>query len=119
MGRILVAVTVEYASDAEQVRSLLLETARGHEKILSTPEPIVSLARFSPAGIDFELRAFVADILEGAGVASDIRFRLVARCSAKKALPSPSRWGNAGAETIGQAWTQIPSSRRRRAGSNT
>jgi potassium-dependent mechanosensitive channel len=78
MGRILVAVTVEYASDAEQVRSLLLETARGHEKILSTPEPIVSLARFSPAGIDFELRAFVADILEGAGVASDIRFRLVA-----------------------------------------
>jgi small-conductance mechanosensitive channel len=78
MGRILVAVTVEYDSDAEQVRSLLLETARGHEKILSTPEPIVSLARFSPAGLDFELRAFVADILEGAGVASDIRFRLVA-----------------------------------------
>jgi small-conductance mechanosensitive channel len=77
MGRILVAVTVEYDSDAEQVRSLLLETARGHAKVLSTPEPIVSLARFSPAGLDFELRAFVADILEGAGVASDIRFLLV------------------------------------------
>jgi potassium-dependent mechanosensitive channel len=76
MGRIMVAVTVDYDCDAEEVRNLLLETARGHDKVLSTPEPIVSLARFSPAGLEFELRAFVADILEGAGVASDIRFRV-------------------------------------------
>jgi potassium efflux system protein len=74
MGRIMVAVTVDYDCDAEQVKNLLLETARGHEKVLSAPEPFVSLARFSPSGLDLELRACVADILEGAGVASDIRF---------------------------------------------
>jgi small-conductance mechanosensitive channel len=78
MGRFLVAVTLDYGSDAEAVRKLLLDTARAHSKVLSTPEPTAQLARFGANGLDFELRAFVADIFEAAAVASEIRFRLLA-----------------------------------------
>jgi potassium efflux system protein len=77
MGRFVVAVTVDYDSDADLVRKLLLETARAHDLVLSTPEPAALLVRFGPNGLDFELRAFVADIMEGAGVASNIRFQLL------------------------------------------
>jgi small-conductance mechanosensitive channel len=77
MGRFMVAVTVDYSSDAEAVRALLVECARRHEKVLSQPEPFANLARFGQSGLEFELRAFVADILEGNGVASDIRFDIL------------------------------------------
>jgi small-conductance mechanosensitive channel len=77
MGRFTVAVTVDYDSDAEEVRKLLVETARSHERVISAPEPLALLVRFGPNGLDFELRAFVADIFEAAGVASDIRFELL------------------------------------------
>ena len=77
MGRFLVAVTVDYGSDAEDVRKLLANAARAHPKVLTHPEPAVLLARFGPNGLDFELRAFVADIFEAAGIASEIRFRVL------------------------------------------
>jgi small-conductance mechanosensitive channel len=77
MGRFLVAVSVDYRSDAEQVRGILLGAAREHPKVLTHPEPSVVLARFGASGLDFELRAFVADIFESGSVASDIRFSLL------------------------------------------
>lgn len=77
MGRFTVAVSVEYGCDAEAVRKLLLHAARENAKVLTHPEPVVLLVRFGPNGLDFELRAFVADIFEGTGVASDIRFHLL------------------------------------------
>lgn len=77
MGRFLVALTVEHGCDPDGVRNILLETARDHPRVLRAPEPSVLLARFGPAGLDFELRAFVADVFEAAAVASDIRFRLL------------------------------------------
>ena len=79
MGRFLVAVTVDYDADAEEVRRLLLETVREHERVLSAPEPSALLVRFGPGGLDFELRASVADVFEAAVVASDVRFRLLTR----------------------------------------
>jgi potassium-dependent mechanosensitive channel len=77
LGRFMVAVTVDYASDPEQVRKFLLEAARQHPKVLSAPEPNVTLVRFGPAGLDFELRAYVADVFLAGLTASDIRFQLL------------------------------------------
>ena len=77
VGQLMVAVTVDYASDAELVKKLLLDTAREHEKVLTYPEPSVTLARFAPTGLDFELRGSVADVFDAGGVASDIRFTLL------------------------------------------
>ena len=77
-GRFLVAVTVDYGSDAELVRNLLLDTAIGHDQVLRSPKPSVALARFGQTGLEFELRAYVADIFDASTVASDIRFQLLA-----------------------------------------
>ncbi len=77
MGQFLVSVTVDYHVDAEQVQKLLLETARAHPKVLTSPEPGVVLARFGPSGLDFELRGFVGDVFARNQVASDIRFSLL------------------------------------------
>jgi potassium-dependent mechanosensitive channel len=77
LGRFLVAVTVDYDSDPEHVRRILLEAAREHPKVLSAPEPAVTLIRFGPTGLEFELRAYVADVFLAGLAASDIRFALL------------------------------------------
>jgi small-conductance mechanosensitive channel len=47
------------------------------------------LVRFGPSGLDFELRAFVADIFEAAVVASEIRFSLLTRFAEKGITIAP------------------------------
>jgi potassium efflux system protein len=89
MGRFLVQVTVDYASDAEEVRKLLVETAREHEKVLSAPEPVAVLARFGQFGLEFELRGFVADVFTAVFVASDIRFAIL-RAFHEKGITIPN-----------------------------
>ena len=89
-GRILVAVTVDFGNDAEAVKQVFVDCAKQHPKILAYPEPSVTLARFSANGLDFELRAFVADIFDGSQVASDIRFKLLSAFRDKGVSLTPS-----------------------------
>jgi small-conductance mechanosensitive channel len=89
-GRILVAATVDFGNDAEAVKQIFIDVAKQHPKILSYPEPNVTLARFSANGLDFELRAFVADIFDGSQVASDIRFKLLSAFRDKGVSLTPS-----------------------------
>lgn len=77
MGRFTVAVSVAYDSDPDLVQRILLDAAREHPRVVSAPEPAVALVRFGQYGLDFELRAFVADALNAGGAASDIRFALL------------------------------------------
>ncbi|MBI2719796.1 MAG: mechanosensitive ion channel family protein [Rhizobiales bacterium] len=76
-GRFTVAVSVEYGSDAAKVRDLLLDCARSHPKVLTFPEPQALLVRFGAYGLDFEIKAAVADIFEGAIVANDLRHAIL------------------------------------------
>jgi potassium-dependent mechanosensitive channel len=77
-------------SDAELVRKLLVETARNHDMVLTYPEPNVGLVKFGTTGLEFELRAFVADIFSGGAVASDIRFALLSQFREKGIIiPQP------------------------------
>ena len=90
LGQFLVAVTVDLGSDLEIVRKLLIDTAREHPKVMTYPEPSVTLARFGPGGIDFELRGSVADVLNASNVASDIRFALLTQFREKAiTIPPP------------------------------
>jgi small-conductance mechanosensitive channel len=77
MGRFTVAVCVSYDSNAETVRDILMEAARAHPKVLTYPEPQVQLMRFGLFGLEFEAKAFVADVFEGVIVASDLRFAIL------------------------------------------
>lgn len=79
MGRFSIDVVVDYDTDAELMRKLLLDTVRGHPKVLSHPAPNVQLLSFGKNGLEFVVRAFVADVLVGAQVASDIRFALLSQ----------------------------------------
>ncbi len=88
MGRFTVAVTVAYGSDAEQVRDQLLAVARSHPKVLTYPEPQVTLVRFGINGLDFEIKANVADVFEAHFVASDLRYAIL-KTFAEKAITIP------------------------------
>lgn len=79
MGRFSIDVVVDYDTDAEVMKKLLLDTVRAHPKVLSHPAPTVLLLSFGKNGLEFVVRAFVADVLMGSQVASDIRFALLSR----------------------------------------
>lgn len=77
LGRIEVKVGVAYGSDVRRVHEILLEIARNHPLVLKNPEPFVLFANFGPAALEFEIRAFLADINNGNSVQNDIRFAIM------------------------------------------
>ena len=79
MGRFSIDVVVDYDTDPDVMRSLLLEVTKAHAKVLKHPAPNVLLTGFGKNGLEFVVRAFVADVLNGAQVASDIRFALLSQ----------------------------------------
>jgi potassium efflux system protein len=78
-GRVVVPVTVSKLSDAEQVKTILIECAKAHSLVLRYPEPIVLFLNFGEKALDFELRCYLADIATGATVRSDLRFAILSR----------------------------------------
>ena len=58
--RVRIAVGVAYGSDIDQVEGLLLEIAKNHDEVCSTPAPRVRLRGFGDSSLDFELLAWVA-----------------------------------------------------------
>jgi len=79
MGRFSIDVAVDYDTDPDVMRTLLLETTRAHPKVLKHPAPTVLLTSFGKNGLEFVVRAFVGDVLLGSQVASDIRFSLLSQ----------------------------------------
>ncbi len=92
MGRIKLAIGVDYNSDPNRVREIMLECAKSHEGILSTPAPIVYFMEFGPSSLDFELRCYLADVGNGMSVRSDLRFALFAALAAEGiSIPFPQQ----------------------------
>ncbi|PZF76993.1 hypothetical protein DK847_11140 [Aestuariivirga litoralis] len=79
MGRFSIDVVVDYDTDAEVMKKLLLDVVKAHPKVLKHPAPVVLLTSFGKNGLEFVVRAFVADVLTGAQVSSDIRFTLLSQ----------------------------------------
>ncbi|CCV14531.1 mechanosensitive ion channel family protein [Mesorhizobium sp. STM 4661] len=79
LGRVDVKVGVAYGSDVKQVHDILLEIARSHPLVLKNPEPFVLFTNFGLAALEFEIRVFLADVLNGAIVQNDIRFAVLDR----------------------------------------
>jgi small-conductance mechanosensitive channel len=78
IGRFIVTVSTALSSDPAKVKDIILKAAKDHALVLYHPEPTVVLRDFGTQGYVFDLRAFVGDIMSGAGVASDIRFAILA-----------------------------------------
>ncbi|TIO11210.1 mechanosensitive ion channel family protein [Mesorhizobium sp.] len=77
LGRIDIKVGVAYGSDVKQAHAVLLEIARGHPLVLKNPEPFVLFSNFGPAALEFEIRVFLADVMNGNIVQNDIRFAVL------------------------------------------
>jgi small-conductance mechanosensitive channel len=57
--------------------------------VLKNPEPFIQFINFGPAALEFEIRYFLADILNGGAVQNDIRFAII-DAFAKEGIEIPS-----------------------------
>ncbi|MER9604065.1 mechanosensitive ion channel family protein [Mesorhizobium sp. M0243] len=92
LGRIDIKVGVAYGSDVKQVHAVLLEIARSHPMVLKNPEPFVLFSNFGPAALEFEIRVFLADVMNGNIAQNDIRFAVLEKFSSEHIeMPSTPR----------------------------
>lgn len=92
VSRIHLPVGVAYNSDIEAVRSALLESARNHPKILSTPQPQVFFKGFGDSSLDFELLVWTAEPSKQIVIKSDLYFRMEALLRQNQVeIPFPQR----------------------------
>ncbi|MGE4552650.1 MAG: mechanosensitive ion channel family protein [Desulfovibrionaceae bacterium] len=71
--RVKIPVGVGYGSDLRLVERLLLEAAKGHPRVLASPPPMVRLMGFGESSVDFEIRVWVDDPMDGlVSLSSDI-----------------------------------------------
>ncbi len=75
--RVHVPIGVEYGTDPERVRDILLEIAKEHSRILAYPRPRVWFKEFGDNSLNFELLAWINDPQEGVNnISSDINFQI-------------------------------------------
>jgi potassium efflux system protein len=92
MGRITLKVGVDYDSDPEQVRDILLECAREHPQVLDAPPPRAMLLNLGDSALEFELRCVVSNFDYSLIVKSDLYFAILKRLRAAGIrIPSPQR----------------------------
>ncbi len=75
-GRVEIVVGVAYGTDPHLVQSVLLDCARTHPNVLANPEPFVLFIDFGESSLNFELRAYLANVEKRLHTASEIRFAI-------------------------------------------
>lgn len=77
MIRVHVPVGVSYNEDMQLVKELLFKSIEGHKRILENPKPNVLMVGFGDSSVDFEIRLWMKDPVEGiANLKSDVYFRV-------------------------------------------
>lgn len=79
IGRCIIDIGVGYDSDPEKVRSILLDCARSHPRVLRWPEPTALLVAFGDSALNFSLRFYLQDIELINPVGSEIRMAILKR----------------------------------------
>ena len=77
--RVRVDVGVSYDANPEQVKAILLETARAHPQVVAEPEPSVVFQGYGPSSLDFSLFCYTNELRRRVGIASEIRYALFQR----------------------------------------
>lgn len=72
--RFSVDVGVAYGSDVALVKKVLLEAAASHEKIFTTPSPIVRFTEFGDSALHFQVLFYTLETFRVEDVKSDLRF---------------------------------------------
>lgn len=79
LGRSDIPVTVSYESAPRQVMDTLLQIAAAHPLVLKHPEPVAVFNAFGDSTMTFELRVYLADIVNGGGVRNELRLAIYER----------------------------------------
>ncbi|MEO8673597.1 MAG: mechanosensitive ion channel domain-containing protein, partial [Tahibacter sp.] len=93
--RIVIKLGVAYASDTDQVRSMLLDLARAQSKVLREPGPNCWCVALGNSAVEFELRVFVGDVLERNPVRNELHTTILRECRARGielAFPQMDVW---------------------------
>lgn len=92
IGRVDLKVGVAYGTDARRAAEIMDEIMRAHPLVLRNPEPMVVFLNFGPVALEFELRFFLADVLNGLVVQNDIRFDILEKFDRERIeIPSNPR----------------------------
>ncbi|MBL9089387.1 MAG: mechanosensitive ion channel [Planctomycetia bacterium] len=73
-----VKVTVEHGTDPAKVERVLLALAREHTSVVGEPSPVVRIVELAPTGLVFALYAQTWRVRDRGGVASDLRYAILA-----------------------------------------
>jgi small-conductance mechanosensitive channel len=78
-------LTVAYGSDLDAVMALLAVQPVGVERVLETPAPGVSIARFAPDGYELDIGFWIADAQNGTGgVVNEVNRRIYALIASRQ-----------------------------------
>ncbi len=79
LGLVQIKLPMPLVTDADQVRSLILEAFEAHEEVLANPAPSVQLDGIDSAGMTFNATGFVATPRMAYGVRSALLFDVLKR----------------------------------------
>jgi small-conductance mechanosensitive channel len=75
-SRIHIPIGVAYGSDAQKVKSALLQAASEHPEVLRYPQPQVFFTSFGDSSLDFELLVWTSDPSRQQPLISDLYFQI-------------------------------------------
>ncbi|MEO3385791.1 mechanosensitive ion channel family protein [Mesorhizobium sp. CAU 1741] len=79
LGRVDIAVGVAYDNDPRRVQEILSEIIAAQPDVLKNPAPWVAFTGFGNSSLDFEARAFLADVTNQLGFQNEVRFQIYER----------------------------------------
>ncbi|MCM2438108.1 mechanosensitive ion channel family protein [Agrobacterium vitis] len=83
LGRIDMEISAKAVNDPRHVMGMLREVASDVPGVLRTPEPVVVFKKFDGADLEFEVRVFVGDVLNGLVVRNELRLGIFERFKAE------------------------------------
>lgn len=83
LGRVEVKISAKSSNDPRHLMGLLKEVAMAQPAVLRTPEPTVVFKDFTADELEFEVRVFVADVLNGLSVRNELRLGIFERFMAE------------------------------------
>ena len=92
MGRVEIKVGVDYNSDINKVKAILLEIAGEDPEVLNSPPPSLQFTDLGDNSLNFQLNRYTANVYSGAGISFRIREKIVERFRENNInIPYPQR----------------------------
>jgi potassium-dependent mechanosensitive channel len=85
-GQIKVKLNTDATADPDKVLALLMRCAEQNSRILKSPKPLATLDNFSTMGLEFTVRATVADVMAGLSVQTELRLAVLKALQAEGLL---------------------------------